>query len=151
MKNNILTVAAVILVFVAGAFFIKVKASSYVNDQLSSVAEETPILQPQTSAEGEVTVEVRPLELDKGKSPTFEVVLNTHSVELDADLKKDVVMIVEGKEYIAFSYEGDPPGGHHRTGVVSFSALATSPRKIEIIVKNVGGVGERRFAWEITR
>jgi len=104
---------------------------------------------PQMNSEGEVTVKVSPKDLTQSAASwDFEIILNTHSVELSYDLTQTSILRDEdGKEYRPLSWEGDPPGGHHREGLLSFSVISPKPRKIELIMREISRVAERRFLW----
>ena len=100
----------------------------------------------QTNEEGGVTVAVAPI-LEK-EVWSFEVEMNTHSVELGDDLLAVSVLIDDrGNEYAPIAWEGDPPGGHHRSGILKFSPLSPLPASLELTMRGVGGVPERKFLW----
>lgn len=58
----------------------------------------------------------------------------------------NVVMDTHTKPLIA--WQGDPPGGHHRKGVLQFSSPSQMPKSVELQIKGVGGVATRTFRWE---
>ena len=101
---------------------------------------------PQTSSEGAVEIIVRPVNL-AANTWNFEVTLDTHSVELKDDLTKASTLVVDGKEYKPASWEGDPAGGHHRTGILKFNALSSQPKSFILKINEVGSVPERAFSW----
>ncbi len=108
-------------------------------------------LETKENTEGPVSVAVTPLSLDNGP-PTwnFEIVLDTHSGSLDADLVAVSELVDDqGKSYKPISWEGDNPGGHHREGVLKFNPISPKPKSVELKIKNVGGVPERRFKWDL--
>ena len=96
-----------------------------------------------------VTVTVTPTLLDeKSGEWKFDVVMDTHSVELDQDMTKVAILIDEqGKEYKAQSWDG-PTGGHHREGVLSFNSVE-STKWVEIKIKDIAGIRERSFKWNL--
>ena len=104
-------------------------------------------LESQTNSEGAVTITVTPKNLSDG-TWDFEIALDTHSEELSVDLATAVVLVDDqGTEYPALGWEGDPPGGHHRAGVLSFAPITTQPRSVMLIIRQLGGVQERSFVW----
>ena len=115
-----------------------------------------PSAATQKSEGGEVTVEVA----WKGRSagPVFDVAMDTHSVDLDGyDLRELAVLRNDrGKEVRPNSWNA-PKGGHHREGTLSFPEKAPdgSPvigpetREIELILRDVAGVPERKFEWRL--
>ncbi len=108
----------------------------------------------QTNEGGGVTIEVTWLTQTPGI--TFEVVLDTHSVELDGyDMRQLATLRVDQGPAIQPSSWDAPAGGHHREGTLIFPAtlpdgLPTMPdaaRTIELSIREVGGVPERVVQW----
>lgn len=97
-----------------------------------------------------VTVEVGPKDIVPGKAVRFDVTLSTHSVELGFDLTK-IATLEDGKGNVLTptGWEGSPPGGHHRSGVLSFPPLADGVAKIKLLLKGIADVPERVFAWQL--
>ncbi|HXF44383.1 MAG TPA: hypothetical protein VNK70_02895 [Candidatus Paceibacterota bacterium] len=113
----------------------------------SEAVSETAGLELQTSEEGAVTVTVKPVSLS-ADSWNFEIVLDTHSEELTADLTKVAVLVDEnGREYAPLGWEGSPPGGHHRKGILKFRPITPNPRVINLFIREIGGVEKREFLW----
>jgi hypothetical protein len=78
------------------------------------------------------------------------VALDTHTIALDdIALERTVVLQTpEGVELAPTGEEGVTGGGHHRQAAVMFP-MVMQPGTVRIIVKNVGGIAERRFTWEL--
>lgn len=96
-----------------------------------------------------VTVVVTPErdQVDKSRW-SFEVVLDTHSVELNEDLVQATILLdSNGKEYKPIVWEGDSPQGHHRKGVLRFDSVWPLTTLIELKIRDIGGVPERTFKW----
>ena len=104
---------------------------------------------PQTNSEGNIEVIVQPKNLSTSSSTwEFDVTLDTHSVELSEDMVKVSELVDDtGKVYQSFKWQGDPPGGHHRKGTLSFQAIAPVPRAFELRIKGLGGIPARSFQW----
>jgi len=104
----------------------------------------------QSVAGGGVTAKVTFLNPKDANGPRFQVVLDTHSVNLDTyDLKIVAVLRDDtGKSYVATAME-NKGGGHHREAVVSFPKLSPAAKRVELIIKDVAGVKERTFAWNV--
>jgi hypothetical protein len=113
----------------------------------AAAATEASPLPARTSDAGGVRVTVTP-ETIGGDTWRFKVVLDTHSKALDSDLVKDVVLIDKGgHRHTPQSWQGSPPGGHHREGILRFAASKALERPFEMRMKGVGGIAERVFRW----
>jgi len=104
-----------------------------------------------TSNSAGVQVVVTPNAIDpKAKVWEFTVALNTHTTPLTVDLAKAAMLTDDaGHRYAPLAWQGDPPGGHHRKGVLQFPAPAGSPKVIELKIKGIAGPTERVFKWEL--
>lgn len=97
-----------------------------------------------------VHVIVKPTALASDKAVTFDVRLNTHSVELDQDL----IVVSElrddkGRIYRPDQWKGSPPGGHHRNGTLIFPVLKESAKSVTLIIRDIADVPERVFTWKV--
>jgi hypothetical protein len=102
-------------------------------------------LAAQTSKDGPVTVKVVPLEIGTAAAEwRFEVVLDTHTVPLDQDMV--AAARLEGSGGKA-SWQGDPPGGHHRKGILVFPRPTVD--EAVVTLTGIGGVAERVFRWRV--
>ena len=103
-----------------------------------------------SNRENSVRVDVKPVQLASGQQAKFEVRMNTHSGNLGQDmaavctLKDD-----QGREYRPVNWQGSPPGGHHRRGVLEFPTLDGSPKSVTLVIRNIANVPERIFEWEM--
>ena len=62
-----------------------------------------------------------------GTTWEFDLVFDTHSRELNDDLEKTAVLVTNGgKTFAPVKWQGDPPGGHHRKGVLQFKPISPS-------------------------
>ena len=109
----------------------------------------TGIWETKTDEQASVTVVVTPIDISPQSAAwKFEVVMDTHSVELDQDLIKITVLVDnQGKEYQPISWEG-PVGGHHREGILFFNPITSNSKSLELRVSGIGGV-VRNFSWEL--
>ncbi len=97
-----------------------------------------------------VRVVVTPKRADAAAGWTFDVVMDTHSQPLDADLTKTSVLIDDGgRRYVPLSWQGDPPGGHHRKGALRFATESADIKSFELQIEGVGGPSKRTFQWTI--
>ena len=112
-----------------------------------------PAYSPQVSDAGRVVIEVTPLDLGNAEDMLhFQVAMNTHSVELDYDLTQLAVLRTDqGLEVKPTLWDGGR-GGHHVYGVLFFPAVDLSKaRWVEVVIRDVAGVPERRFRWELQK
>lgn len=99
---------------------------------------------------GSVTMDVKPTALEVGKPITFDIAMNTHSVELSDDMTKITILRDDaGKEHKPTAWDGPGGGGHHREGTLTFAALANKPKFVELVIKGLAGVPERVFKWDL--
>ncbi|OHA93483.1 MAG: hypothetical protein A3H52_02195 [Candidatus Zambryskibacteria bacterium RIFCSPLOWO2_02_FULL_39_26] len=103
------------------------------------------------NAEGAVVIEITPIKLSpKDREWKFEVVLNTHSVELDQDMAAISKLLDDkGNQYDLLYWQGDPPGGHHREVMLTFKPIIPTPKYIELRILNVD-VLVRSYVWDIS-
>ena len=106
-------------------------------------------LAPQSTSQSGVSLSVAPRDLAKPVWE-FEVSLNTHSQELSDDLVAASVLIADGgSKHKAKAWQGDPPGGHHRSGVLSFDAISPAPTNIELRIQRPGEAAPRVLRWQL--
>jgi hypothetical protein len=108
-------------------------------------------LPPRRNDAGRVVIDVTPLTLS-GDAWEFEVAFNTHSVNLGFDVTEvGVLRCDQGQEYTPTAWDGSGPSGHHRSGVLKFAALDHPTSFVEIVIRDVAGVPERVFRWDVPR
>ena len=83
-----------------------------------------------------------------GTAIRVKVVLDTHSVGLDGIAFDQAVAVraADGRDVAPTAIEEASGSGHHRQAVLVFPAAQAGP--LRVVVKNVGGVAERSFAWD---
>lgn len=149
MNTKIIVIVGIILVVVVIGFSISKKKE--VPQGKVEQKQVQNILSPQVNSEGSVEVEVTPVEIsDTSDLWQFKIVLNTHSVELDQDLMKITLLVDnKGNEYQPLSWDGAPAGGHHREGILTFRPISPKPSSIELVIKDIDGIKERKFTWDL--
>lgn len=111
---------------------------------------ERAALSTKTATIGIVTYKITPTSLSKSSSSwDFKIVLDTHTGSLDQDLVSQVRLSDEkGSEYQVAKWEGDPPGGHHREGVLKFQSLGSDVASITLKINPGENMKETSFTWE---
>ncbi len=163
MKKIILTTSIVILIIIAIFVFNGRKNEqasnqhnlSVGNNNFASRQDDAPApsnnneYQTQTDSQADVTVEVTPKQLDIGKEKNiFTVSLNTHSVELDFDFTK--IMILKDdldSVYPATEWTGNR-GWHHVNGDIIFPKINEQASSVELQINGINGV-DRNFKWTL--
>jgi hypothetical protein len=104
----------------------------------------------QTVAGGGVTANVTFFNPRSADGPRFQVVLDTHSVNLDAyDLGSIAALRDDTQKTYGPTAIENKGSGHHREAVVTFPKLSPGAKWIELIIKDVAGVKERTFTWNL--
>lgn len=99
---------------------------------------------------GQVMVSVTPVALPDTGEWRFAVQLNTHVAPITQDLAKvSVLGDGKGQDVSPVAWQGDPPGGHHRNGVLIFKAVSPRPDSITLKIRQIGSVPERTFTWRL--
>ncbi|MDP3879022.1 MAG: hypothetical protein Q8Q07_01785 [Dehalococcoidales bacterium] len=107
----------------------------------------------QSNTGGAVTIDVQRTEGENG-SLTFNVAMNTHSVDLDQyDLAQLTILRDDrGNEYLPVSWDS-ASGGHHRQGTLTFPLPASvsggEAKYLEMVIRDVAGIEERVLRWEL--
>ena len=108
----------------------------------------------QTNEGGQVTIKATWRGPSAG--PVFDIVLDTHAVDLDGyDLTQLAMLRIDGAREIQPTGWDAPKGGHHRAGTLTFPAtaadgsalIAPDTRTIELVIRDIAGVPERVFRW----
>lgn len=148
--NKTITIFVLALAFIGGFLvFYNPKPAPDPVQENSSVSETQQKWESRIDDQANVTVTVTPSNLSiDSKEWKLDVVMDTHSVELDQDMT-GVAMLVDdfGKEYKPLRWEGAGAGGHHREGMLVFGAINPMPSHLELKIKSVGGV-DRSFKWD---
>jgi hypothetical protein len=101
-------------------------------------------------------VAVTPLGLSED-APTldFEVLMDTHSVELDMNLATLATLMTDNGRTVTATLWDAVPGGHHLSGVLSFpgtedgTAVLEGATQLTLTIREVD-TAERIFVWSLT-
>ena len=105
-------------------------------------------LPAQSSSVSGVTLKVTPRGL-KASTWEFDLIFDTHSQDLKDDLLRSAVLVAGGAQAAPLAWEGDPPGGHHRKGMLRFAAPTPRPAMIELHVSRPGESKPRIYRWRL--
>ncbi len=147
MKTVRNTVVILSIAIVSFSFFL----ASFKITNLAAVTDDVVELDlsAKMNSENLVSIEIEPIGFSFNKPIKFDVSMNTHQASLDFDLTKiSHLEDDKGNIYQPSSWEGSPPGGHHRSGILIFPGLREKTKFIKLTMKNVDGVPERVFKWE---
>jgi hypothetical protein len=104
----------------------------------------------QSNDENLVTFEVTPFDFRFGAPVLLEVSMNTHVGDLDFNLTENSKLKdSHGTIYAPIAWVGDSPGGHHRSGTLTFPAISSDVTSMILIIENVYDVPERSFIWKL--
>ena len=103
-----------------------------------------------THSGGGVTVKVTYLNAAGKDDVRFQVVLDTHSVDLDQyDLQAlSLLRDDTGQSYQPTKVE-NKGSGHHREIAVVFPKPSAGAKRLDLVIKDVAQVKERIFSWDL--
>ncbi len=107
-------------------------------------------LESQTDTRNSISIEVLSENFTFYEPFEFLIRFNTHSGNLGFEVDKITFLEdSEGNIYNPISWDGDTAGGHHRSGKLLFKALNKKVSIIQLTIKNIYGIEERVFKWEL--
>ena len=131
------------ITILAGLLF---SALLLVNGTISVIASDAT----QSVAGGGVTVKVTYLNPKGSDGARFQIALDTHSINLDSyDLKTISVLRDDAGNTFSPTSVENKGSGHHRETTVSFAKVASGTKRVELVIKDVAGVKERIFRWDL--
>ena len=156
MKENRTTVALALIVSITIITVWLIYSSKRASQQYQANSLETSQLTglgygTRERSEENVTVSVTPQTLTGNAKPSFYIEFETHSVELDFDVSA-ITTLVDDREnsFGQATWEGSPPGGHHRKGTLSFANnLSKSTKNVTLTFKDISNVPARIFTWKV--
>lgn len=110
-----------------------------------------------SDTQGSVTVEVKPLNLDKPTDTLlFDVSMNTHSVDLSMDLATLATITTDNGQTVQSIQWDGPRSGHHVEGELVFPTtyegkpLLDGAKDLTLTIKNVDAP-TRSFTWQLAK
>ncbi len=141
--NKLIKIAAVAGVIIIALSFVLIKPPQIINNTDNAIN-----LGPVSDDQNSVTFEVEPQPFALNEPIKFSISMDTHSVALDFDPAQISTLIVDGKEVKATSWDGPGPGGHHRSGTLTFPSISGRPKKIRLEMRGAAGA-DRIFEWSL--
>lgn len=147
MKPATYIIPASALIILAGVW-----VSSFIS-QTSEPSNTTDVplyaRESEISSENGITITVTPEEFSDNEWK-FSIAIDTHAGELTTDLENHAALIDEqGNTHAPRSWSGDPPGGHHRNGILLFDPIHPPPASLTLRIKKAGESHERTFVWPV--
>ncbi len=141
MSNQRLIACALISAIASSHFFLGASVDA-------QAAEKAPAAQTNDQGGVSITVESRGFPRD-ARTWDFAITLETHNQPLGDDLARTATLVADGKPYLPMAWRGDPPGGHHRRGVLRFYAVTPRPQAVELQIRRRGEALPRVFRWQL--
>ena len=133
----------VFLVLLAGLFLTGLLG---INESFAATASHTT----RTDTGGGVTVKVTYLNPQGTEDARFEISLDTHSVNLDSyDLKALSLLRDDAGKTSQPTTVENKGSGHHRQVMLVFPKAGTGSKRLELVIKDIAGVKERAFVWDL--
>ncbi|MBI5620750.1 hypothetical protein HY949_03155 [Candidatus Gottesmanbacteria bacterium] len=149
VKNETVSKAFIIFAGIAAFTILGVWIIATQNRPIEKPTTIAPGWETKEQAGGNVTVAITPQELIPKKPAVFQIVFDTHSVNLDFDVATAARLTDDqGNAFGTATWFGDPPGGHHRKGTLSFPIPMVQASIATLTLKDVAGVKERTFVWK---
>ena len=141
--------------FLIGLSFAAIVAYSCIGDfgvanviSISNAAEIDYASQVSDERQVKITVILQNIQKE-AKTWDFEVTLESHTHALSEILESSSVLIADGKQYLPLGWDGAPPGGHHRKGILRFKAIDPKPASVELQIRLIGDPSPRSFKWRL--
>lgn len=90
-----------------------------------------PGLATRTAKAGPVEVSITPRQIS-ASGARFGIELDNHAVELNGDYAKTSTLTVNGRAWPNATWSGAGPGGHHRSGTLTFAAAGPATGAAEL-------------------
>jgi hypothetical protein len=117
---------------------------------------EVPANLTKSDSQGAVTMEITPTNLENpGDAVIFDVLMDTHSVDLSMDLAQLAVLSTDTGKTVQATLWDAPRGGHHVEGKLTFPStkdgfdLLDDAKSVTITITNVDAP-TRIFIWSIS-
>lgn len=141
MKKIIIALSVVLILIT----FLVITKSKAMDTIPNDAVEDLPAL---TNEQAGITFDIKPLDFDFAQPVKFEIKITTHTGSLDFDLTKiSTLEDSEGNQHQPVQWQGSPPGGHHRSGILIFPSLKEKSRSIYLTIQDISS--PRIFEWNL--
>lgn len=142
-----LCVAVMLVAVLLPSYLASRKTSSLSNAPAPVLPEKLVAGKEKSVTSGAVTVIATPQLRTDGSTDTFTVTLTTHSVELSMDMVTSTLLLLpDGQTLTPLRWEGNPAGGHHRTGTLRFARQVVPQGNVVLVLSD--GENEWRMVWD---
>lgn len=132
-------VVPIVIVAIAGAILaVALSRRGAASSTRSGAASSSGALPARTVDAGGVEVKILPLRLDDGGA-VFQITLDTHTGDLSLDLTRAARLEIGGSVWRSPAWKGDPPGGHHREGELSFTPAGAVSGDVTLTIRGLPG------------
>jgi hypothetical protein len=100
-----------------------------------------------TTTEAGVTIKVTPVAL-LPVGWMFAIVLDTQAAPLDDNLVAQSVLVADTEQIKATEWDGAPPGGQRRDGILTFPVPKGDAAVVELRIGRKGEAAPRVFRWD---
>jgi hypothetical protein len=105
---------------------------------------------PQVSNERQIKITATLQDIAKdAKTWNVELDMETRTHALSEGMEDAAVLIADGKKYDPVGWQGSPPGGRHRKGLLRFKAIVPQPASVELQIRLIGDPSPRSFKWRL--
>jgi hypothetical protein len=135
MRGRMIAVVVGAVIVAGGAVALFLGGRSGTDPEAPAIGGE---LSTRTFNAGTVEVSVVPLRID-ASGAAFRITLSTHSGDLAIDLAEAASLEVNGVAWSGAAWDGDPPGGHHRQGTLTFPPAGPATGDVRLVIEGLQG------------
>lgn len=121
-------------------------ANAATNQPLAVPSATGSVLPDATGTAGPVEVTVSNPKVTS-TAASFTVELSNHAIDLSDDMAGKATLSVDGRAWGGTTWAGDPPGGHHRTGTLTFAGSGQATGRVVLTV--IAGGSPAVFTWTL--
>lgn len=152
--NKIIVMGIAIIALALVTYYFIPKTSDSLDNNTPVIATPAKLsflpLETQSKEENNVTITALPRIAENATQWEFAITLDTHSVDLSQNLAAiSTLRDDKGGSYVPRAWEGSPPGGHHREGVLIFTPVIPFPQTITLEIRDAVNETMTAFRWTL--